>query len=110
MKLENASIFNRESYDCGTDTEKAAYLFSEFVRKVWQYEGEINFERWRLKCKYGLTLMAVLFSENEEIGVCWNGRGVLGASAVDFVVFGVDVDIFINQLKTSLFSYSENLI
>lgn len=43
-KLENAPIFSQESYDCGTDTEKAAYLFSEFVRNVWLYDGEVNFE------------------------------------------------------------------
>lgn len=43
-KLENASIFGCEDYDCGTDTDKAAYLFSEFVRKVWLYDGEVKFE------------------------------------------------------------------
>lgn len=43
-KLENASIFSRKNYDCGTDTEKAAYLFSEFVHKVWKYDGEVIFE------------------------------------------------------------------
>lgn len=44
MQLENASIFNQEFYDCGTDTEKATYLFSEYVRKVYMYDGEVMFD------------------------------------------------------------------
>ena len=63
MKLENASIFNRESYDCGTDTEKAAYLFSEFVRKVWQYEREINFESVEIE-KASLDSVELYLSED----------------------------------------------
>lgn len=42
--LENASIFSQEDYDCGTNTEKAAYLFSEYVRLVWGFDGEVEFE------------------------------------------------------------------
>lgn len=62
-KLENASIFNQEFYDCGTDTEKAAYLFSEFVRKVWQYEGEINFESVEIE-KASLDSVELYLSDN----------------------------------------------
>ena len=62
-KLENASIFNQEFYDCGTDTEKAAYLFSEFVRKVWLYEGEINFESVEIE-KASLDSVELYLSED----------------------------------------------
>lgn len=62
-KLENASIFSQESYDCGTDTEKAAYLFSEFVRKVWLYEGEINFESVEIE-KASLDSVELYLSED----------------------------------------------
>lgn len=63
IKLENASIFSQESYDCGTDTEKAAYLFSEFVRKVWLYEGEINFESVEIE-KASLDNVELYLSED----------------------------------------------
>lgn len=62
-KLENASIFNQEFYDCGTDTEKAAYLFSEFVRKVWLYEWEINFESVEIE-KASLDSVELYLSED----------------------------------------------
>lgn len=62
-KLENSSIFNCEEYDCGTDTDKAAYLFSEFVRKVWLYEGEINFESVEIE-KASLDSVELYLSED----------------------------------------------
>lgn len=43
-KLENASIFSQFNYDCGVDTEKATYLFSEYVRLVWGFNGEVEFD------------------------------------------------------------------
>lgn len=62
-KLENASIFNCEEYDCGTDTDKAAYLFSEFVRKVWMYDGEIIFESLNFE-KASLDSVELYLSED----------------------------------------------
>lgn len=62
-KLENASIFNCEEYDCGTDTDKAAYLFSEFVRKVWMYDGEIIFESLNFE-KASLDSVELYLSDN----------------------------------------------
>lgn len=64
--LENASIFNQEFYDCGTDTEKAAYLFSEFVRKVWHYDGEVNFESVEIE-KTSLDSVELYLSEDAPI-------------------------------------------
>lgn len=43
-QLENAFILSHDEIDCGTDIEKAAYLFSEYVRKVWLYDGDVRFE------------------------------------------------------------------
>lgn len=62
-KLENAPIFSQESYDCGTDTEKAAYLFSEFVRNVWLYDGEVNFESVEIE-KASLDSVELYLSED----------------------------------------------
>lgn len=64
-KLENASIFNCEEYDCGTDTDKAAYLFSEFVRKVWMYDGEIIFESLNFE-KASLDSVELYLSEDAQ--------------------------------------------
>lgn len=62
-KLENASIFSRKNYDCGTDTEKAAYLFSEFVRKVWMYDGDVIFENLKFE-KASLGSVELYLSED----------------------------------------------
>lgn len=62
-QLENASIFNCEEYDCGTDTDKAAYLFSEFVRKVWLFDGEVKFESLKFE-KASLDSVELYLSED----------------------------------------------
>lgn len=62
-ELENAPIFDQEFYDCGTDTEKAAYLFSELVRKVWLYDGEVNFESVEIE-KASLDSVELYLSED----------------------------------------------
>ncbi|WP_300646050.1 hypothetical protein [uncultured Duncaniella sp.] len=48
-KLENASIFSQFDYDCGVDTEKATYLFSEYVRLVWGFNGEVEFDEMEVE-------------------------------------------------------------
>lgn len=92
-KLENASIFNCEEYDCGTDTDKAAYLFSEFVRKVWMYDGEIIFESLNFE-KASLDSVELYLSEDasnqwEELVSLVNDYNAL-AKESDYTLLSID--------------------
>lgn len=92
-KLENAPIFSQESYDCGTDTEKAAYLFSEFVRNVWLYDGEVNFESVEIE-KASLDSVELYLSEDasnqwEELVSLVNDYNAL-AKESDYTLLSID--------------------
>lgn len=92
-KLENASIFNCEEYDCGTDTDKAAYLFSEFVRKVWLYDGELKFESVEIE-KASLDSVELYLSEDtsnqwNELAILVNDYNTL-AKESDYPLLSID--------------------
>lgn len=46
-QLQNAGLYTVDGryckIDCGDDVDMITYLFSEFVRKAWNYDGEERF-------------------------------------------------------------------
>lgn len=65
---------------------------------------------WICHSRRGLGLGDYFFAKNKEKGMGWDGGGETSAAAVDFAVFGVDIDILVCQSKTYFSCHFENFI
>jgi hypothetical protein len=72
--LDNACLYRSDSgggysLEVGDDLDMAAYLFSEVVRKVWSFEGELEFDSFSEPNKYDDIKLMLSAENTSEIAV-----------------------------------------
>lgn len=72
--LDNARLFRNDSggsysLEVGDDLDMAAYLFSEVVRKVWSFNGELEFDSFSEPNKYDDITLKLSAENTNEISV-----------------------------------------
>lgn len=72
--LNNAHLYRSDSggsysLEVGNDLDMAAYLFSEVVRKVWSFEGELDFDSYSEPNRYDDIMLELSDENSNEIFV-----------------------------------------
>lgn len=72
--LDNARLYRDDSggsysLEVGDDLDMAAYLFSEVVRKVWSFGGELEFDSYSEPNKYDDIMLKLSAENTNEISV-----------------------------------------